>query len=354
MLMDTDSLLETEDWNALLEITDRFFSILRFNELLYEVAREIANRMEVFRCSIVFMDEKKETGFVVATSEGPETERIPLDLKKYPEIVYADRSGESVFIPDVSRHAMLAPFHEILKKIDLNSIVVFPLIQNEKVLGNLFLRISSHKRFTEREVQLSDRIAKLAARAIWNVHHYETLLQEKNQLERLAMIDFLTETHNHRYFSSRLEEEFNRAIRYNLSLSCILLDVDDFKWINDNHGHRKGDMILREVASVIKGAIRKTDFLARYGGEEFVILLPQTDLTGAFREAERVREAVRSGRYADFDQAKKITVSLGVATFPEKTIQTSDELIRAADTALYRAKKNGKDRTESFVAPTSS
>lgn len=140
-----------------------------------------------------------------------------------------------------------------------------PLIQEEKVLGNLILRISGARTFTPEELQLTAWVAQLAPAAIRNAHHYESLLQEKNDLERLAMIDFLTDTYNHRYFSARLEEEFNRAIRYSLSLSCILLDIDDFKWVNDTYGHRRGDTILREVASVIKGTIRKTDFLARYG-----------------------------------------------------------------------------------------
>lgn len=349
----SNNFLQTEDWEALLETAKKLFSTLHFNELLYQVAREAADRMEVFRCSIIFMDDKKEVGYVVATHEAPETKQIPLDLKKHPEIVYAGQAGDWVFIPDVFAHPMLAPFQETLKKVPIHSIAVFPLILQEKILGNLFLRISAQRAFTQRELQFSSWITNFATRAILNAHHYETLLKEKNHLEKLATFDFLTETHNHRYFNARLEEEFNRATRYNLSLSCILLDVDDFKWINDTFGHRQGDTILKEVASVIKGTIRKSDFLARYGGDEFVIILPQTDLAGAFQEGERIREAVRKHYYTDF-QTKKITISLGVAAFPEKTILTSDDFIRAADTALYQAKKNGEDRTESFKAPPSS
>lgn len=342
-------LLQTHDWEALLETSKNLFSTLGFNEVLYQVVREIANRMEVIRCSIVFVDDKKEVAYVVATHETSEAKRIPLDLKKYPEIVYATQVGESVYIPDASQNAMLIPFQEALKKISLHSIFIFPLIQAEKILGNLILRISSQKSFTPQEIQFAEWISRLATHAIRNAHHYETLLQEKNHLEKLATIDFLTDTHNHRFFNARLGEEFNRAIRYHLSLSCILLDVDDFKWVNDTYGHRRGDTILREVASVIKGTIRKTDFLARYGGEEFVILLPQTDLAGAYQEGERIRQAVRAHSYSDTHQTKKITLSLGVASFPERNILTTDDLIRAADTALYQAKRKGKDRTENYL-----
>lgn len=342
---------ESGSWQTLLQVANRLFQARRFNEVLYQVVREIAHRIEVVRCSIIFVDERKETAYVVATHETPEAKRIPLDLKKYPEIVHAVHAREPIFIPDVLSHAMLAPFEEVLRGVSLGSILIHPLIQEEKVLGNLILRISGARTFTPEELQLTAWVAQLAPAAIRNAHHYESLLQEKNDLERLAMIDFLTDTYNHRYFSARLEEEFNRAIRYSLSLSCILLDIDDFKWVNDTYGHRRGDTILREVASVIKGTIRKTDFLARYGGEEFVIILPQTDLAGAYQEGERIRQAVRSHSYGETNQTKRITLSLGVAAFPGRAIATVDDLIRAADSALYQAKRQGKDRTEAFVAP---
>lgn len=348
---DVSNALESDPWQGWLQIANHLFQVRRFNEVLYEVVREIASRMEVLHCSIIFVDERKESAYVVATHETPEIKRIPLDLKKYPEVVQAVQVKEPVFIPNVSQSVMMVPFQEALQKLSIHSILVHPLIQGEKVLGNLILKISSSRALTTQQLQFSAWVSRLAGGAIRNAHHYEILIEERNQLERLAMIDFLTDTYNHRYFSARLEEEFNRAIRYNLSLSCILLDIDDFKWVNDTYGHRRGDTILREVASVVKGAIRKTDFLARYGGEEFVILLPQTDLSGAFREGERIRQVVRSHSYGETNQAKRITLSIGVATFPDKTIATIDDLIRAADAALYQAKRFGKDRTEVFVAP---
>lgn len=343
--------LESDQWQGLLEIANQLFQVRRFNEVLYHVVREIANRMEVLRCSIIFVEERKEIAYVVATHETSETKRIPLDLKKYPEVVQAVQARESIFIPDVSQNVMMTPHQEVLRQISVQSILVHPLIHGEKVLGNLILKISSPRLLTPQELQFSVWVAQLAGSAIRNAHHYETLIEERDQLERLAMNDFLTDTFNHRYFSARMEEEFNRAIRYNLFLSCILLDIDNFKWVNDTYGHRRGDTILREVASVIKGTIRKTDFLARYGGEEFVILLPQTDLAGAYQEGERIRQAVRGHSYGETNQTKRITLSLGVATFPGRTIATVDDLIRAADSALYQAKHLGKDRTEAFVPP---
>ncbi len=349
--MENANALKNNPWQELLQIANHLFQARRFNDVLYTIVREIANRIEVLRCSIIFVDERKEIAYVVATHETAEIKRIPLDLKKYPEVVQAVQAGESIFIPNVSQDLMMIPFQEVFRQISLSSVAVHPLIQGEKILGNLILKISSPRAFIPHELEFSAWVAQLASSAIRNAHHYETLLEERDQLERLAMIDFLTDTYNHRYFNARLEEEFNRAIRYNLSLSSILLDIDDFKWVNDTYGHRRGDTVLREVASVIKGTIRKTDFLARYGGEEFVILLPQTDLAGAYQEGERIRQAVRSHSYGESNQTKRITLSLGVATFPGRKITTTDDLIRSADTALYQAKRLGKDRTEAFVAP---
>ncbi|TAK00036.1 MAG: sensor domain-containing diguanylate cyclase [Candidatus Manganitrophaceae bacterium] len=346
---DVSNALQSDHWQGLLQIANHLFQVRRFNEALYHVVREVASRMEVLRCSIIFVDDRKEIAYVVATHETSEIKRIPLDLKKYPEIVQAVHAKEPVFIPNVSQDVMMAPFQGVFRQISLQSVLVHPLIQGEKVLGNLILKISSPRVLTHQELQFVVWVSRLASSAIRNAHHYETLLEERDQLERLAMIDFLTDTYNHRYFNARLEEEFNRAIRYNLSLSAILLDIDDFKWVNDTYGHRRGDTILREVASVIKGTIRKTDFLARYGGEEFVILLPQTDLAGAYQEGERIRQAVRNHSYGETNQTKRITLSLGVATFPGRKITTTDDLIRAADTALYQAKRLGKDRIEAFA-----
>lgn len=340
-----------EDWEPLLEIANDLFSSRCFREVLYRVVREIADRVEVLRCSIIFVDERKETAYVVATHETAEAKRIPLDLKKYPEIVQAIESRGPLFIPNAADHPPLAPYREVLQAISLRSIVIHPLLHEEKILGNLVLKISSAKILSPQALRLSAGVARLGGNAIRNAHYFEMLLEERNHLEQLATVDFLTDTYNRRYFNSRLEEEFNRALRYNLSLSAILLDFDDFKWINDTYGHRQGDVILREVASVIKGTIRKTDFLARYGGEEFVILLPQTDLGGAYQEGERVRQAVRGHSYGDLARAKRITLSLGVAAFPERTIRTSDDLLRGADAALYEAKRLGKDRTEVFIPP---
>jgi diguanylate cyclase (GGDEF)-like protein len=172
----------------------------------------------------------------------------------------------------------------------------------------------------------------------------ETLKTTNNQLEELLIVDEKTGLYNFRQFQRKLNEEWLRAERYGNSLSLAMLDLDDFKRVNDSYGHPTGDSVLREFATLIAGGARATDLTARYGGEEFAIILPHTGGTMASRVADRIRIAVRDFRFAAPEHALRLTVSIGISTFPSvPDVTTGSSLILAADRALYRAKKMGKD-----------
>jgi diguanylate cyclase (GGDEF)-like protein len=128
-----------------------------------------------------------------------------------------------------------------------------------------------------------------------------------------------------------------------------MIDVDDFKTINDTYGHTVGDRVLNELAEEIRRVMRKSDLLARYGGEEFGILLPSTGLAGAMREAERVRNAIAKLAYSETPAGVRLTVSAGVAAFPHATVHTAEDLVVNADKALYKAKGAGKNRVCQFT-----
>ena len=172
------------------------------------------------------------------------------------------------------------------------------------------------------------------------------LSDANQQLEQLLMIDEKTGLYNFREFRRRLRDEWARAQRYENALSLVFLDIDDFKKINDTYGHPAGDRVLVEFATLVAGGARANDVAARYGGEEFSIILPHTDGEMALRVAERIRRAV-----SEFDfltgQPRgpiNITVSAGVATYPAtRGVAAVEDLVRAADTALYRAKDQGKN-----------
>lgn len=163
--------------------------------------------------------------------------------------------------------------------------------------------------------------------------------------KRLAITDELTDLYNYRFLQQRLDEELGRADRYNKRLSLLMLDLDDFKRINDTYGHIVGDRVLAEVGQLLKSTVREVDIVARYGGEEFTIILPETDASGAFIVAEKIREAVAVHRFPDAEGGRSIhlTVSTGLSSYP---VHASDKeaLLRSADDAVYHAKETGKDR----------
>ena len=161
--------------------------------------------------------------------------------------------------------------------------------------------------------------------------------------DRVAVVDALTEVHNRRYFLLRLEDEFRRAQRYDNPLALVLVDLDQFRGINESFGHLVGDGVLRAVAQCLVAAVRETDTVARTGGDEFACILPQTHLAGALTVAERIRRdvaALRTGPAADV----LLTASVGVGSHPAVHVQTPEELIGAADGCLARAKREGRNR----------
>lgn len=158
--------------------------------------------------------------------------------------------------------------------------------------------------------------------------------------EKLAMIDPLTGLFNRRYMDVALKKEFNRCARYEKNLSVFLLDLDDFKKINDTRGHPFGDRVLRELAAMLSDMMREEDITCRYGGEEFLVILPETDVEGANILTDRLKKEIKS---RPFFIENGITFSGGYATYPE-TASSAENLIEAADRALYQAKSAGKDR----------
>jgi diguanylate cyclase (GGDEF)-like protein/PAS domain S-box-containing protein len=163
------------------------------------------------------------------------------------------------------------------------------------------------------------------------------------ELECLVFVDYLTGLYNRRYFMQRGAEEFKRARRSSQPLALFMLDIDWFKKVNDDHGHKAGDMALQNLAAVLKLNLREVDILGRIGGEEFAILLPNTSLNNAARLAERTRQSIENSSFVVLDQVLSFTISLGVAEITDE-VSGIDDLLRNADLALYRAKAEGRNR----------
>jgi len=161
-----------------------------------------------------------------------------------------------------------------------------------------------------------------------------------------AVKDGLTGIHNRRYFLERLKSEFQHSQRYKRTLSLLIFDLDHFKKINDEHGHRAGDAVLRTIAENIAKAMRGGDVFARIGGEEFACLLRETDHPSGMRFADRLRKLVRGSKVRWGTTEIEVTVSIGIATFDGANFEDPDALMQAADQRLYAAKNGGRDRVE--------
>jgi two-component system cell cycle response regulator len=163
------------------------------------------------------------------------------------------------------------------------------------------------------------------------------------KLSALAALDALTQLPNRRVLSERLAFEFTRATRYLQPLSCLMVDVDFFKKVNDTFGHPVGDKVLIEVGATLQRTIRVTDMVGRYGGEEFMVILPQTKGPDARIAGERLRRAVAT-RPRESPELPEVTISVGIAAMEQQTAASVDELMRQADVALYKAKERGRNR----------
>jgi diguanylate cyclase (GGDEF)-like protein len=194
--------------------------------------------------------------------------------------------------------------------------------------------------FSHPERELFSYLTSQAAVSVENVDLHETV-------QRQAVTDELTGLFNHRRFQEVMAAEVERARRYDQEMGLIMLDIDNFKRVNDTYGHVQGDMVLREVARVLRQSAREIDEPARYGGEEMAVALPQTDLEGAFRFAERVRKRIEALDLPllDGDGVLKVTASFGAASLSAAPQVDKEGLVAAADAALYRAKRSGKNRT---------
>jgi two-component system, cell cycle response regulator len=201
------------------------------------------------------------------------------------------------------------------------------------------------KRITRTVLKDGDKI-QIGNSIILKFTYHDDLEEDfQRQMYDSASRDGLTRVFNKRYFLDHLDTELGYARRHGSPLSLLLFDLDHFKKVNDTYGHPAGDYVLVTVTKLVASAVRREDVFARYGGEEFVVLSRNTDLTSAYRVAERIRKSVEEFAFKYEGNQMKITVSIGIAGLPNKDIKEAEQFIIAADQALYEAKNNGRNKT---------
>jgi diguanylate cyclase (GGDEF)-like protein len=334
---------------TIIEVYRDISATLDPDRIFATIVKQVASVTSAERSSIVLTDRSENAGYVLATWENPEAKDLVISLDNYPEIRKVMETKRSVSVDDLASDPLMVDVRERVSQFAETSVLVVPILSEEEVLGTIFLRASRLGRpFAQEEIDFCNLVAHASVNALRNAHRFRAMQDEKRRLEVLSITDQLTNTFNRSYLFLRLQEEFQRAQRYGLPFSYVMIDVDDFKKINDTYGHTVGDRVLNELAEEIRRVMRKSDLLARYGGEEFGILLPSTGLAGAMREAERVRVAIAKLAYSETPAGVRLTVSAGVAAFPHATVHTAEDLVVNADKALYKAKGAGKNRVCQF------
>lgn len=247
---------------------------------------------------------------------------------------------QSLLVPDVTKDPRFASRFDQVSHTNTHSILAVPLVAHGRTLGVVELVNGLADRpFAAEDVHLVELLAEFAAIGIANARAYR-------RVEELTIVDEHTALFNARYLRRALTVEIERARRFSHPLSLIFFDLDRFKDVNDTHGHGAGSAMLSEVASLLIGSLRSVDVPVRYGGDEFVVVLPETLKRAAIDVASRVHSAL--GRYEflrDRGLSVHVTGSFGVASYPEDA-KSADELLKAADEAMYRVKERGRDGIE--------
>jgi len=334
---------------AMVDILHEVTDSLKPDEIYHILARRVARVLNISKCSMVLAKSGDHQGVVVAAYENPMLRNLQIELARYPEIRQALTTGRLVLVEDVSTDPLYQ--EERLRwerdgiKVPTRSAVALPFWMKDQQMGVFFLRTTGDDPpLTRADAQFGETVIKTAVSAIEKAYDFETAVSDKQRLEKLALTDALTGCLNRRALSEALGQELDRARRYNLALTILLADIDRFKQINDTRGHIAGDSVLRQVGELLRREARSVDIVARYGGEEFVVVMPETALPGAAIFAERLRSRVMARDFADpGEDPLHMTVSIGLASFPDDRVQSADTFVSLADQALYRAKNEGRN-----------
>lgn len=313
---------------------------LELDEVLDKVLASAREMAGMPAGSLAVFDERKQSMILhVHAGLSPEFtshDRWPLAGRGDSITETAMATGTIAVVPDLKRDT--ANNDPLLTRERIASMVCIPLTQQELPVGVLYLYDFVPRYFDPRQLNLLALLSSFAVMAINNARLH-------SRTRQMAITDALTSLHNNRYFKQVFPQEMARARRYAKPLALIMIDIDNFKRINDTYGHPRGDQVLQSLGKVLATSLRASDYSFRYGGEEFAVILPETRLEGAFLVAEglreKVREMVSALKAGGVPQA--VTISLGVASYPADC-GSPELLLRHADHCLYRAKQEGKDR----------
>jgi len=337
------------------DLTGKVYQLMSLN-LASKVINSTLDKDEIFKMSLemvteiisakdgilAFFNDKSQKLQIkeVRGEKGFEIKHKEIELDKN-EIEYISKQNESVIILETeNENCLITGLYQKSKAFLGNRVIKLVIIMKSKdeFLGLITLGSKqTGENYNKEDFEMLKTLVGHISSSIYNAKLYTK-----------AITDGMTKLYLHTYFKNRLQEEIALTRRYKRKLSVIMLDIDHFKIFNDTYGHQTGDVVLKEVASILKNNTRESDLVARYGGEEFVIMLLETDEQGGKWVAEHLRKMIEEKDVKENDNILKVTVSLGVSTFNYTEDISSEELIKEADVALYYSKENGRNQVNHY------
>jgi len=339
---ETTSSTKMLDLSTAMRVSQIISSEIMLDRLLQKIMHESITNAGAQRGHLILESEGEltiEASEDIDKNEFMVTQSIP--LKDSPDICrsivnYVYHSGEDIVLGNAAKDGLFTHDPYIIRN-KCKSILCTPIMSKGKLSSILYMENNlSENAFTPERLEILRSFSVQAAISIENARLFE-----------LATTDGMTKLYVHRYFQLLLDQEIKRSRRHSKKFSLVMMDIDNFKSFNDTYGHQLGDKVLKDVAAAAKKTSRSEDIAARYGGEEFVMILPETDARQAVTIAERIRESVAGIEISHGDQKLHVTISLGVSTYPDHS-EEKEELIHAADAALYTSKHKGKNCVSLF------
>src|SRR5690242_17513878 len=336
--------LRTRD--LLFDIFQEVSSALRADEIFQTLVRRVGHAFGLTHCSFVLTAPGEDKGRVVAVYENPAIRDLRVELERYPEIQEAIRTERPVLIHDVHEHPLFAGIRKRWDQqqieVNVQSAVALPVFVQGRAAGVFFLRtVQGDPELRSQDVAFANTIAQAAARVLENEERRSAIYRRQisagttDETTGCASLDAL---------DRRMRDEFERARRYSLHFSLVLIDIDRLRDINDKLGHTAGDRVLGEIGAIMQRELRAPDFVARYGGDEFACVLPETDGAGGRRFVERLREVFARHTFGDLGPDNAPAISAGVVAYPHSEALRPEDLFTLAEGALQKAKSGAPDR----------
>jgi diguanylate cyclase (GGDEF)-like protein len=336
--------LDNQDLKEIIEIASQITAQLEVESIIKNVVLGLAAKFQSRSVTFVLPSEVDENLPVLYHFEGISLVDRVLELPSMPTILSFLERHEynqmsfAYFKEHFSDKAAVRSFETLEPEI------ILPIRTEKGVAGLLLLPHRETPGPRARGKRPASSFSLLDIQYVTQIVRFAAIAIENANLYWQATTDRMTKLFSHHFFQKTLEEEVARAHRYGTTFSLIMFDIDHFKKFNDTYGHLQGDVIIKEIARVLRHSVRNIDLTARYGGEEFAVILPEVDIRGAAVVAERVRSSVEGYLFPGEEGPLRVTVSLGVAEFKPERMRTASQIIGEADRALYQSKEMGRNR----------